>query len=377
MLDAEGAGACCIGLCPTADTIFETNRKAAHRLIVSLLEGIGMPTSKDVAALAGVSISTVSYVLSGKRSISQETRERVHRAIEQLTYQPNAGARALRERKTYVLALVVHLGETTDVAGVVPFITTVTAAARQQDYDTVLVTTEEGPGALARLAGRSIVDAFVLMDIRDHDERIDTAVQLDLPVVLIGSPEDTKGLDAVDYDVTAAGALAVDEMVDSNCSRIVVIGDPPEIEHSGFRFIQEFHDGAAARASTRGVRLDVCHPLTAGWPGVLDLEDEIFRPHEGELGIIARTPQAITWTLQLLLLKGMAPGRDVRVVGLCTDEAAVGFSVAVTNVSPEPQEVSRSAMRILFDRLAGQTGAGALRLIAPRLTRRSTTGPTD
>ena len=344
---------------------------------MSLLEGIGMPTSKDVAALAGVSTSTVSYVLSGKRSISQETRERVHRAIEQLTYQPNAGARALRERKTYVLALVVHLGETTDVAGVVPFIKTVTAAAREQDYDTVLVTTEEGPGALDRLAGRSIVDAFVLMDIRDHDERIDTAVKLDLPVVLIGSPEDTKGLDAVDYDVTAAGALAVDEMVDSNCSRIVVIGDPPEIESSGFRFIEEFHDGAATRASTRGVRLDVCHPLTAGWPGVLGLEDEIFRPHEGKLGIIARTPQAITWTLQLLLLKGMAPGRDVRVVGLCTDEAAVGFSVAVTNVSPEPQEVSRSAMRILFDRLAGQTGPGALRLIPPRLTRRSTTGPDD
>ncbi|MEU4601960.1 LacI family DNA-binding transcriptional regulator [Kribbella sp. NPDC023972] len=67
-----------------------------------------LPTSKDVAALAGVSQSTVSYVLSGKRPISAETRQRVEDAIAELTYQPNAGARALRGRRTNVVALVVR-----------------------------------------------------------------------------------------------------------------------------------------------------------------------------------------------------------------------------------------------------------------------------
>src|ERR1700683_131387 len=52
-------------------------------------------TSKDVARVAGVSQSTVSYVLTGNRPISEQTRRRVLDAIEQLTYQPNAGARAL------------------------------------------------------------------------------------------------------------------------------------------------------------------------------------------------------------------------------------------------------------------------------------------
>jgi DNA-binding LacI/PurR family transcriptional regulator len=49
-------------------------------------------TSKDVARVAGVSQSTVSYVLTGNRPISEQTRRRVLDAIEQLTYQPNAGA---------------------------------------------------------------------------------------------------------------------------------------------------------------------------------------------------------------------------------------------------------------------------------------------
>jgi DNA-binding LacI/PurR family transcriptional regulator len=54
-----------------------------------------MVTVADVARRAGVSASTVSYVISGKRSISDTTRERVARAVTELGYHPHAGARAL------------------------------------------------------------------------------------------------------------------------------------------------------------------------------------------------------------------------------------------------------------------------------------------
>lgn len=49
----------------------------------------------EVARHAGVSASTASYVLSGKRSISAPIRERIERSIKELGYHPNAGARAL------------------------------------------------------------------------------------------------------------------------------------------------------------------------------------------------------------------------------------------------------------------------------------------
>ena len=67
-------------------------------------------TSKDVARIAGVSQSTVSYVMSGKRPISERTRQRVLAAMEQLTYEPNAGARALASQRTRVIGLVVPFG---------------------------------------------------------------------------------------------------------------------------------------------------------------------------------------------------------------------------------------------------------------------------
>ena len=68
-----------------------------------------MSTLSDVAALAGVSISAVSRVLSDAPSarVSAETRERIHAAAKQLDYRPNFVARALKFSRTNVIALVV------------------------------------------------------------------------------------------------------------------------------------------------------------------------------------------------------------------------------------------------------------------------------
>jgi len=152
-------------------------------------------TSKDVARLAGVSQSTVSYVMSGTRPISDATRKRVLDAIEALTYQPNAGARALASQRTRVIGLMVvpvhgpGLDGVPD-AGALPFIETIASTAREHDHDVLLVTADEGSAGLRRLAGRSLCDAIVLMDIEAKDERVPVAASLPVPVILIGVPED-------------------------------------------------------------------------------------------------------------------------------------------------------------------------------------------
>jgi DNA-binding LacI/PurR family transcriptional regulator len=332
-----------------------------------------MVTSKDVAARAGVSQSTVSYVMSGKRSISEKTRRRVEEAIEALTYHPNAGARALASRRTSVIALVVRFWETTDMAGVLPFIETITALARERDYDTVLVTTDEGPAGLSRLAGRAICDAIVLMDIRSRDERLEVAESLDVPVVLVGVPEEPTALDTVDYDAGLAGRLAVDELAETGHHQIVVVGEPPEVEVIDYRFIHDFEHAAEARAAERGLRFALVRPDRPGWRGIADVADLLLQHRTDRLGLIARTPQAIGWLLQLLLQRGIVPGADVSIVGLCTDAVAMSFSVEVTNVSPEPREVSTIAVETVFRRLDGDAAPAAPVLVRPVLTRRATT----
>ncbi len=151
--------------------------------------------------------------MTGKRPISEETRKRVQTAIEQLTYQPNAGARALASRRTRVIGLVVPFGEVSDPMGLLPFLETITECARAVDYDVLLVTANEGASALTRLGGRSLCDAIVLMDIEARDPRIPVIAALRVPVILIGVPDDADGLSCVDLDFTEAGRLAVGELV--------------------------------------------------------------------------------------------------------------------------------------------------------------------
>src|SRR5207302_5153101 len=114
---------------------------------------------------AGVAPSTVSYVLSGKRTISEETRQRVLRSIRVLGYQPHAGARALASNRSNVVALVIPLHGGMNVPVIMQFAISVVTAARQFDHDVLLLTQDEGVKGLQRVAGTALVDAIIVMDV--------------------------------------------------------------------------------------------------------------------------------------------------------------------------------------------------------------------
>ncbi|MGW1784996.1 LacI family DNA-binding transcriptional regulator [Streptomyces sp. NPDC002143] len=331
------------------------------------------PTSRDVAALAGVAQSTVSAVMSGKRPVAVETRERVERAMRELRYQPNAGARTLRTAKTNVIALIVHLGAKADAAESVPYIDTVIEHARRLGYDVVLSTVREGPAGITRLAGRAICDAFVLMDIQPDDDRVPAAHDLGLPVVLVGRPKDPYGLDVVDFDTRRSAELLVDELAATGHRHIAIPGEP-EGEAEQFQFVLDFHDGARDRAAAHGIDLTVVPRPSDGWDGVVACADELLARRDDRLGLITRTPRVTEWLVRLLHDRQLVPGRDVSLAAFCTDETALSYARPITNVSPRPRAVSATAMRLLFERLAGADHLPRLELIEPkRLVRRATT----
>jgi DNA-binding LacI/PurR family transcriptional regulator len=333
-------------------------------------------TSRDVARVAGVSQSTVSYVMSGRRSISAETRERVLAAIDQLTYQPNAGARALASQRTQVIGLVVPFGPGADTAGILPFIETIALCARAQDHDVLLVTADEGAAGLTRLAGRALCDAIVMMGIGADDPRIPVAAALPVPVILIGVPDDSAGLHCVDLDFPLAGALAVDEMAALGHDRVVLVGHPAEVIERDINFVRRFQHGAVAAAQRNGLGYSVVAPVP---PGSAAARAAVERALDGgdRPGIIVPNSPAIGPVLHALLDRGVVPGRDISLIGLCTDAAAEVPTPAITNVSLKPRDVSRRAMEILFRLLdsSGDPPAELVELIAPRLTRRESTLP--
>ena len=340
-------------------------------------------TSKDVARIAGVSQSTVSYVMTGKRPISERTRQRVLDAMAELTYEPHSGARALAGRRTQVVGLVVPFGTDGESAGLLPFIETIASSARVHDYDVLLVTANEGSAGLRRLAGRALCDAIIMMDIAEHDDRVPVAAALSLPVVLVGVPADPAGLHCVDLDFEAAARMAVDELAGTGHDEIVAVGFPASVLDRGLNYAGRVMRSLRRQARARGLPLTVLEPVERGREAAAEVAGRILartgeiRRTGGRLGVVVPQSDAIVPLLDALRQRDVVPGRDLSLIGLSTDREAARSDPPFTNVSEEPRDVSRRAMETLFWLLDPGSGVDrpAIDLVMPRLTRRTTVLP--
>src|ERR1051325_3437703 len=191
----------------------------------------------DVARHAGVSPSTVSYALSGKRPISAETRKRVEEAARELGYRPHAGARALASSRSNVLALVVPLRTGIHVPVVMQFAGAGVPAARR-DHAVGLLTQEGGEEGLRRVADTALVDALILMDVQLHDPRLPLLRSLDRPSVMIGFPLEADGLTCIGLDFRAAGERCVEHLAQLGHRVVGLVGSPPEVYVRGTAFAQ-------------------------------------------------------------------------------------------------------------------------------------------
>ncbi|WP_177232196.1 LacI family DNA-binding transcriptional regulator [Agromyces sp. CF514] len=228
-----------------------------------------------MAKVAGVSISTVSYALSGKRTIAASTRQRIEAAIRELDYEPNAGARMLAGTTTNILALSAPIHTDGHLPTHMRFVTAVVDTARRHDYDVLLLATDDDVSGIRRVAASSLVDGVVAMGVKAHDERVDIVRRAKLPAAFIGIPgvvgepggsgdgDLGEGVACVDLDFEHAGRLAVETLAEAGHRSIGVVGHPPTYLERGTGFVQRFNAGLEAEAAARGIRLTVVSPTLA------------------------------------------------------------------------------------------------------------------
>jgi DNA-binding LacI/PurR family transcriptional regulator len=191
-------------------------------------------TSRDVAARAGVSRTTVSFVLNDVPdvNISQETRQRVLQAAQELGYVPDAAARSLASRRTHTLGLVLvrnqsHLAADAFLPQVIHGLAETT---RQAGFHLLLEPVEDigHPDAYIHLVRAKHIDGIVLSGPRSDDEQLTELVDEGFPVVLLGQLPGTSAC-FVDVDNRSAAREAVDHLIRLGHQRIGCITNaPPE-----------------------------------------------------------------------------------------------------------------------------------------------------
>ena len=170
-----------------------------------------MATIQDVARQAGVSISTVSYVLSGTRPISESTKERIYLAMDEIGYRPNALAQGLASRRSRIIALLLSPSERSLGSTELEFVNGAAQAAREAGYHLVIwADPVETPADLEDLGGRGLVEAVLLMEVRLHDWRVELLANMGIPCAMIGRPANANGQNWVDVDFESTMSLALD-----------------------------------------------------------------------------------------------------------------------------------------------------------------------
>jgi len=331
-----------------------------------------MAKIEDVARHAGVAPSTVSYVLSGKRSITQETRRRVLASIAALGYHPHAGARALASNRSNVVALVVPLRTGIHVPVIMQFATSVVTAAREHEHDVLLLTQNEGEAGLRRVAGTALVDAIIVMDVELRDPRIPVLKSLELPAVLIGFPADAAGLTCIDLDFTAAGAACVDHLAELGHRTIALVGSPPEVYERETGFATRTTNGFTEAAARHSMAASV-HACEATHAGARKVAAELLGDHPDLTAVVVHNEPVVGPLLTAFRDAGRDVPGDLSVVAICPDELAEYTMPALTSVAIPADEVGRQAVGLLMAKLDGRPVPDAT-LLPPRLTRRASSG---
>ncbi|MET7449207.1 LacI family DNA-binding transcriptional regulator [Streptomyces sp. NPDC005508] len=319
------------------------------------------PTSKDVARLAGVSHTAVSFVFNGRAegNLSAATQDRIRKAAEQLDYRPNAVARGLRRRRTAVIGLV------TDHIASSPFAGALLRGAMETAWNEEhLVLTVDSTGdpakeeaAVAELLDRR-VDGIIYAAMSLHRTRLPQGLDRTFTVLANCLPENGSRAAVIPAE-RAGGRAAARLLIDAGHRRIALVGGMGDIASS--ERLRGLRD--AARGAGLELRKDWIvrsgGEISAGYDGALKVLDGVAS-QERPTGIVCYNDRVAAGVLHAAARLGIDVPGELSVVGYDDQEHMAGFlSPPLTTVALPHRAMGETAARLLLDAIAAGSAPAA------------------
>lgn len=319
---------------------------------------MGTPTLEMVAALAGVSRSTVSRVINDSPKVTREALAAVNAAIEQLGYVPNRAARSLASRRTQAIALVIP--ENTAKFFADPYFASVIQGAAMRlaatDYTlTLLIASETDPEKTRRYLQAGNVDGALILS-HHSDDRSYVTLSRTLPVVFGGRPANADGGVVpvyVDVDNTAAAHSVTELLVESGRQRIATIAGPTNMTAGLDRL-----EGWRSALTDAGLPTDLVEhgdfTPASGAAAMERLLDRVLQTGEPIDGLFAASAQMADGALSVLRQRGLVVPRDLGVVTFDDDYFAQRATPPLTTVDQDEGEVGRTMAELLMRSIEGE-----------------------
>jgi DNA-binding LacI/PurR family transcriptional regulator len=182
-----------------------------------------MPTMRDVADHAGVSIATVSFVVNNTKPVTAATRSRIEDSMRVLGYRPNAVARALASRRTRILALAYPMLDHRLGGSGMEFMIAAARTASACGYHLMMWPGANDGRELTELVGQQLVDGVILMEVQLDDPRVSALQATATPYALIGRTADPSDSVHVDIDFEQSTREALQHLHDLGHRHIVFV----------------------------------------------------------------------------------------------------------------------------------------------------------
>ncbi|WP_371404422.1 LacI family transcriptional regulator [Kribbella sp. NBC_00662] len=323
-------------------------------------------TIYDVAALAKLSIATVSRVLQGTGPVSAKARARVDQAAQELNYVPLRAARSLAVQRHEAHGLVLP-----DLAG--PFYGDLLMGyerwAGEHGQSVIITVTHGNPDprrTVMDLAGR--VDGIVV-----HGNALDLPAleglrKAGVPLVLIAHPP-VRGCDSVRTESAASAEQLTTRLLDHGRHNLLFVGDP-----AGGYDVAERHAGFAKAHELRGLRAPepVRVPLTeeAG----RTVAEKLLRATNRPDGLVCANDELALAAMTVFVANGVGVPDDVVVTGWDDVMAARYVSPGLTTVRQPMAELGRVAAQRLHERVTGERSRARNDVLATEVVLRHSCG---
>jgi LacI family transcriptional regulator len=334
-------------------------------------------TLKDVARLAGVSLTSASMALSGSPRVSAATKEAVRAAAAQLGYVPHAAGRALRSRRVKAIAVVLpHSSEhvfshptlTALLEGVV-------SVAAENDLSTVLSTsrTERDEASAYRrfMQGRE-ADGVIVAAAAVADANVIELTRTAYPLVIVGrAPFLTQAI-TVGLDDCYGGEVATRHLIEVHGSRRIAHISGP-LGHQSAQDKLAGHRAALVEAAISpdpSLQVESDYSDSGGYEAV----EELFRREATFEAIFAANDQMALGATEALRARGLAVPAEIALVGYDDILVARYAEPALTSVQGDMAAVGSLAARRLLDLMEGRPVAESTTLLPTSLVVRRSCG---
>lgn len=340
--------------------------------------GRGRPTSRDVARLAGVSHTAVSFVFNGRAegNLSPATQERIRRAAEQLDYRPNAVARGLRRSRTAVIGLV------TDEIASSPFAGQLLRGAMETAWGRkhLLLTVDSGgdpdkeDAAVAELLDRR-VDGIIYAAMSLRRVRVPAGLRRTTAVLANCLPDDDSIAAVIPHE-RAGGRSAARLLLDAGHHRIAMVGGLDDIATA--ERLRGFRDALRAVGHTVAKEWIVRTggEISAGYEGAMRLL-ATASPERRPTGIICYNDRVAAGVLHAAARLGVVVPDDLSVVGYDDQEHMAAFlAPPLSTVALPHRGMGETAARLLLDAIdAGAPLEAGVHQVPCPVVSRASVGP--